>query len=114
MLLSMTGYGAGQVSQDDLHVAVEVRAVNNRYLKLNCRLPDGYAAVEPRIESLVREHVRRGAVQLNVDVKKTPAPEDYQINAELVRQLEAERIRRAKRRQRMQAEIELRAERPEE
>ncbi len=85
MLLSMTGYGAGQVNQDDISFVVEVRTVNNRYLKLNCRLPDGYAAVESRIESLVRHHVRRGTVQLNVDVKRAPSSEDYQINAELVR-----------------------------
>ena len=49
MLLSMTGYGAGEVNQDDISVAVEVRTVNNRYLKLNCRLPDGYSQADDEL-----------------------------------------------------------------
>lgn len=80
MLLSMTGYGAGQADQDGVVVMVEVRTVNNRYLKLHCRVPDGYAVLEPRIEEVVRKHVRRGAVQLNVDVRRSSV-EDYQLNA---------------------------------
>ena len=85
MLLSMTGYGAGQVDEGSGRLAVEIRAVNNRYLKLQCRLPDGYAAIEPRLEALVRQHVRRGSIQLNVEIKRDPSPDDYQINADLIR-----------------------------
>ena len=84
MLLSMTGYGAGEAERDGVRVAVEVRTVNNRYLKLHCRLPDGYGAFESRIEEAVRKQVRRGTVQLNVDVKRSGAA-DCTINAELVR-----------------------------
>ncbi len=85
MLLSMTGYGAGQASTDGMNVVVEIRTVNNRYLKLHSRLPDGYAALEPRIEEQVRKQVRRGAVQLNVDLRRTSAGEDYKLNIDLLR-----------------------------
>ncbi len=84
MLLSMTGYGAGQETEGDLSVGVEIRTVNNRYLKLHSRLPDGYAMLEPRMEEVIRKHIRRGAVQLNVDVRRTSKTEDYQINSELL------------------------------
>jgi uncharacterized protein (TIGR00255 family) len=85
MLLSMTGYGAGQVDKGGASVAVEVRSVNNRYLKLYSRLPEGYAALEPRIEEVVRQQIRRGSVQLNVEVRRAATAEDYQVNTELVR-----------------------------
>lgn len=59
MLLSMTGFGASKGQNERLNVAVEVRAVNNRYLKVNSRFPDAYAALEGEIERVVREHVVR-------------------------------------------------------
>jgi len=84
MLLSMTGYGAGQETDGDLSVGVEIRTVNNRYLKLHSRLPDGYAMLEPKMEEVIRKHIRRGAVQLNVEVRRTSKTEDYQVNRELL------------------------------
>ncbi len=84
MLLSMTGYGSGQVDEDGVSVVVEIRSVNNRYLKLHTRLPEGYAALEPRIEEAVRKHIRRGAVQLNVDLRRTSSGDDFQLNEKVL------------------------------
>ena len=84
MLLSMTGYGAGQVDVDGTSVLVEIRSVNNRYLKLHTRLPDGYAALETRVEEAVRKKIRRGAVQLNIDVRRAFSSDDYQLNGEVL------------------------------
>lgn len=84
MLLSMTGYGSGQVDEDGVSVVVEIRSVNNRYLKLHSRLPDGYAALEPKIEEAVRKQIRRGAVQLNVDIRRASSADDYQLNTDLL------------------------------
>lgn len=94
MLLSMTGYGSGQVDTDEINVVVEVRTVNNRYLKLHSRLPDGYAALEPLIEEEVRKQIRRGAVQLNVDLRRTTASVDYKLNVDLITSY-AEQAKRA-------------------
>jgi len=85
MLLSMTGYGSGQIDADGMNVVIEIRSVNNRYLKLHTRLPDGYAALEPRIEEAVRKQVRRGAVQLNLDLRRSSTTEDYKLNVDLLK-----------------------------
>ncbi len=69
MLLSMTGYGdARQVCNDTVY-HVEVRAVNNRYLKLNVRLPDSFSGLEPAVEKVVRKTISRGTI--NVTIKRT-------------------------------------------
>jgi uncharacterized protein (TIGR00255 family) len=61
-------------------VAVEVRTINNRYFKLNVRSTENYAALEPQIEDVVRQQVRRGTVQVTLRVDREPTPDDYVLN----------------------------------
>ena len=65
LLLSMTGHGEAHRHEDGLSIAVEIRTVNNRYFKLNLRLTDGYAPLEPHVEAAVRaaDSPRHGAGQ---------------------------------------------------
>jgi uncharacterized protein (TIGR00255 family) len=80
LLLSMTGHGEAQRHQDGTSVAVEVRTINNRYLKLSFRASDGYQSLEPQVESIVRQHIRRGTIQVNLRVDREPSPDDYRVN----------------------------------
>ena len=84
MLLSMTGFGEGRSESDTIVVTVEVRSVNNRHLKINYRSGDAYHALEPRVESLIREHIRRGAVMASLRVERRSAASDYQLNTEVL------------------------------
>ncbi len=80
MLLSMTGHGESHCQQNGMAVAVDVRTINNRYFKLSVRMNEGYSALESSIETVVRQHVRRGTVQVNVRVDREPSPDDYKLN----------------------------------
>lgn len=80
MLLSMTGFGEAHRSSQGLDVSVETRTINNRYFKLSVRAPEGYGAVEPLIESVVRDAVRRGTVQINLRIHRQASPDDFSIN----------------------------------
>lgn len=92
LLLSMTGQGAAHVQHDGVTVTAELRTVNNRYYKLALRTTEGYASLEPRIDELVRQSIRRGTVQLDVRVEREPKPEDFHLNevalASYLRQIE--------------------------
>src|SRR3954470_21468158 len=77
----MTGFGEARLQDDRWSVSVEVRTVNNRHLKLNAKLSDPYGALEPDLERLVRETIRRGTVQLSVRVDRPRKAEDYRLNA---------------------------------
>lgn len=81
MLLSMTGFGEAHHQDGPLSVAVEVRSINNRHLKVSTRIGEGYAALEPEVEAYVRQKVRRGTLQISIRVVRAHRPEDYQINA---------------------------------
>ncbi|MFO0951342.1 MAG: YicC/YloC family endoribonuclease [Isosphaeraceae bacterium] len=80
MLLSMTGFGEARLQNDRWTVTVEVRTVNNRHFKLSTRLTDPYGALEPEIERLARETIRRGTVNLQLRVERPRRAEDYRIN----------------------------------
>lgn len=85
MLLSMTGYGEARYQSDALNIAIELRAVNNRYLKVSLRAPDPYHLMEAEFEKFVRRSVRRGTIQVHLSVHRQYAPQDYQINVVALR-----------------------------
>lgn len=74
MASSMTGCGAAAVTDGGSTCRVEIRSVNNRYLKFTLRSREGFAELESQIEALVRRRVRRGAVQMTLDVTGPAAP----------------------------------------
>jgi uncharacterized protein (TIGR00255 family) len=76
----MTGHGEAHRHENGLSITAEIRTVNNRYFKLNLRLTDGYAPLEPHVESLVRQQIRRGTVYVNVQIDREPRPDDYRLN----------------------------------
>ncbi len=74
MLLSMTGHGDASLCEDSLSASVEIRSVNHRHFKLNQRLPDGYGAWEPAVESLIRSHLHRGSINTTITLNHETAP----------------------------------------
>lgn len=84
MLLSMTGFGEGRTQSERVSVSAEVRSINNRHLKINYRSSDGYHGLEPKVEALVRESIRRGTVQVNVRVERRGGASDYRINSDVL------------------------------
>lgn len=85
MLLSMTGHGSAHRHAEGVAVAVELRTVNNRYFKLSLRSSDGYAALEPLIEELVRKSIKRGTVQIDLRVDRELSADDVSLNLAVLR-----------------------------
>ncbi|MGE3242753.1 MAG: YicC/YloC family endoribonuclease [Pirellulales bacterium] len=77
----MTGFGDARSQGAGLSVYVEVRTINNRHFKLGYRSSEGYASLEPEVENVVRQAMRRGTVQVNLRVDRQVAAENYRINA---------------------------------
>jgi uncharacterized protein (TIGR00255 family) len=80
----MTGFGEAHSQQDGLVVAVEVRAINSRFFKLNVRATEGYASLEPHIEEIARKSIRRGTVQVNLRVDRVRSCQDFRINSDVL------------------------------
>jgi uncharacterized protein (TIGR00255 family) len=76
----MTGYGEARYQSEHLSLSVELRAVNNRYLKVSLRAADPYHLLEPECEKVVRRTIRRGTVQVHLRCEKQSAPGDFRLN----------------------------------
>ena len=84
MLYSMTGFGSAVCKEGGISVAVEIKAVNNRYFKLSLRLTDGYSAMEQRIESLLRSAIERGTINANIRIVGSREDSGFHINAAIL------------------------------
>lgn len=67
MIRSMTGFGSASVEREGGWLAVELRSVNSRHLKLSLRLPEGAEVWEPELRSLVPGKVARGHLEMRVE-----------------------------------------------
>ncbi len=65
-LKSMTGYGEARLSESGFNLRVAIRSVNHRFLDLHLRMPEGFEPIEPRIRKVVRQHLRRGHLDITV------------------------------------------------
>lgn len=77
----MTGHGEARGQTATANVAVELRAVNNRYLKVSLRCPDPFHLLEGEIEKGVRQAVKRGTVSVHLHVQRQARAEDFRLNA---------------------------------
>jgi uncharacterized protein (TIGR00255 family) len=68
MLLSMTGFGRGEIRTDRGTLQVEIRSVNHRFSELAVRLPKGMALLEGRVRERVQVHLSRGKVNVAVSL----------------------------------------------
>jgi len=97
VVVSMTGFGEATLEAASLSVRVEIRSLNNRFLKIHVNLPEGYTAFIPPIEQLIRQRLRRGTVYVYVHLKRLTGPVRYRIDEEVVEaykyQLESLRAR---------------------
>jgi uncharacterized protein (TIGR00255 family) len=93
VLCSMTGYGDASFQSDDLQVGIELRAVNNRYLKVVLRAAEPYNLLEAEFEKVVRRTVRRGALQIHLRFSRKSSAQDFPINAVALRSY-LEQVRR--------------------
>src|SRR6185436_17115212 len=80
VLLSMTGFGDARFQAENLTATVEVRAVNNRYLKITTKCADAYAGLEGDIERIVRESISRGTVNIAIRLDRRHRAEDYALS----------------------------------
>jgi len=85
VLCSMTGYGDANYQSETLNLSIELRAVNNRYLKVTLRALEPYNLLEAEFEKVIRRTVRRGTIQVHLRCQRQMSPQDFQINSVALR-----------------------------
>ena len=70
---SMTGFGCGEASNDDLIYRVEVASVNRKQADIVVNLPRELSALDSRIRKQVSEVVSRGRINVGISLKSSEA-----------------------------------------
>jgi uncharacterized protein (TIGR00255 family) len=65
-MLSMTGYGSGEVRVGPVSVLVEARALNHRFLDVRVRLPPPLMDHAVVVDEIARKRLVRGRIELSV------------------------------------------------
>jgi len=79
---SMTGFARGSVTTGALTVTVECRSVNNRYLDLQCRMPDNLRVLEGTLRERAGEQFSRGKLELLIRVSDSGSDTPATLNPE--------------------------------
>lgn len=82
----MTGFGSAEYKDDERTIHIELRSVNNRFLKIDSRLPELLQIFENEIERLIREKIVRGTVLLNVNYHSIRQESEYILNNNKVKE----------------------------
>lgn len=97
MISSMTGYATHTLATPYGALNLELRAVNNRYLDVQLRLPDDFRPLEPGMREAIARKLNRGKVECRLNF--TPLDnfdEPWQLNQTLLHKLlEVDRTVRA-------------------
>jgi len=81
----MTGFGRATTAHALGAVTVEVKSVNNRFLKVSMRLPDAFAEIEAELETQIRNGLARGSVYANISFDRGRPDVSYSLNEDLLK-----------------------------
>ena len=70
MILSMTGFAAASREFPGGLIALELRAVNHRYLDLQLRLPEELRVIEPQLREQIAARVTRGKIECRIGISQ--------------------------------------------
>ncbi|MEP6925768.1 MAG: YicC/YloC family endoribonuclease, partial [Pyrinomonadaceae bacterium] len=80
---SMTGFGRGSFTSENLAVVVELKTVNNRFLDVNLRLPSELQSLETVLKRHISSRLSRGRVDVNLSFERT-SEIVYELNRPLI------------------------------
>lgn len=66
MIISMTGFGRGEATDNGLIATVEIKTLNSRYLDITTRLPQRLQQKELALKELIQKTISRGKLNVNV------------------------------------------------
>ena len=86
MIQSMTGYGKAEIQFENKNYVLELRSLNSKVLELNARLPSHTREIEIQLKKIVGENLKRGKVDLNLNIEDNSESGAKTINVTRVNQ----------------------------
>ncbi|SMO45984.1 YicC/YloC family endoribonuclease [Gracilimonas mengyeensis] len=75
MIISMTGFGRGEATENGITATVEIKSLNSRYLDISTRLPQRLQDKELHVKEQVQKVINRGKLNISVYVTESETGE---------------------------------------
>ena len=82
MTHSLTGFGKSEVTIGHLHVNIEIRSLNSKFLDLNLKIPTVFKEIDSSLRSIIKNDLKRGKVDLTIYYEKINSSSKITINKE--------------------------------
>lgn len=79
MIISMTGFGRGEASENGVTAIVELKTLNSRYLDISARLPQQFQDKELKLKEILTQHISRGKLNVSIHLDNTESPRQAPI-----------------------------------
>jgi len=86
MIQSMTGFGKAEVQFESKNYVIELRSLNSKGLEINARLPVYVREIEIQLKKIIGEALKRGKVDLNLNIENMSDSIAKTINVATVNQ----------------------------
>ncbi len=84
MLKSMTGFGNSRIETPDFVLTLELKSVNNKFLKITGRVSEEFSFLQREIEERIRRYVARGSIHYVALLEPTHNADLYDIDMEVL------------------------------
>jgi uncharacterized protein (TIGR00255 family) len=84
-MTGMTGFGHGEHRDEKVHLVLEMRSYNNRFLELYLNLPYALRPLEPRFRELLSSRIQRGKVELYLSMTELESEAEVHVDHAHVR-----------------------------
>lgn len=85
MIQSMTGYGRGSATYNDMKVLSEIRSLNSKITDLRIKLPVTLGEKEIELRNLVLQRTQRGKIEMTISFEGDMALDDLDYDKALIR-----------------------------
>ena len=82
MTHSMTGFGKSEVTIGHLHVNIEIRSLNSKFLDLTLKIPTVFKEIDSSLRSIIKNELNRGKIELAIHYEKINSNSKIKINKE--------------------------------
>jgi uncharacterized protein (TIGR00255 family) len=78
----MTGYGKSEVTIGHLHVNIEIRSLNSKFLDLTLKIPTVFKEIDSSLRPVIKNKLKRGKIELAINYEKINSNSKITINKE--------------------------------
>ena len=82
---SMTGYGDSVSETPEFVLGIDIKAVNNRFLKISSKISDEVSFLQIDLDESVRKQLARGSIFFTLRFQPTAFSDLYQVNEDVVK-----------------------------